>query len=78
MTELYNANDVSLGKVPFLEKGYIIDTDDSPLGTDPILGKRRRWHIYTIKDNETIGVCSISDEKLEKVKKFLEGIQSDD
>lgn len=70
--ELYNANNMALGKVELLKDGYIINLDNEPLHDQTIHGlKPRRWHIYEVVDHNIVSLSSLSDEELERLKKFL-------
>lgn len=75
VVELYNANSMTLGKVSFLENGYIINTDNSSLEVHPVLGQRQHWHIYTIENHEIIGITGLSDISLNDLMNYLEEIK---
>jgi hypothetical protein len=70
--DLYNANDMALGRVEFLKDGYIINLDNEPLHNETIHGlKPRRWHIYEVIDHKIISLSSLSDKELERLNNFL-------
>lgn len=74
IVELYNANEMSLGKVSFLKDGYIINIDNEPLHNEKIHGlSPQRWHIYAVKDNAIIQLISLNDIKLAELIKYLKG-----
>lgn len=75
--DLLDFENASLGKVPFLEDGYVINLENSPLEVHPALGQRRHWHIYTIKNYEVIRLVSLSDDSLEKLVKFIDETRND-
>lgn len=75
---LVDFQDTSLGHTPFLERGCIIDFNNDDIGTCPVLGKRRHWHIYKVENYNIVGVTSLSDEALDKLIKFIDEIQEYD
>jgi hypothetical protein len=78
VVELLNF-DKSLGHIPFLENGYIINIDNSSL-KNPVKCssfselEQRQWHLYIIENHEVVEVISLSDNGLKSLIEFIVGL----